>query len=158
MSFAFWLTLLIMLLGALGTFLPVLPGTPIIFAAALGYAIYEGFKEITVLVLVVLFLLMSVTFFVDYFAGAVGAKKYGAGKYGTWGSFIGGVLGFILLNIPGLIIGPFVGAVAGEMLSGKDLNSAFRVGLGTMIGLAGGAILKFMLAASMIALYVKSVI
>lgn len=158
MSFAFWLTLLIMLVGALGTFLPVLPGTPIIFAAALGYAIYEGFQEITYWVLVVLFLLMAVTFAVDYIAGVIGAKKYGAGKYGTWGSFIGGVVGVIVLNIPGLIIGPFVGAVAGEMLSGKDFNSAFRVGFGTMVGLAGGAVLKFTFAAAMIAVYIKSVL
>ncbi len=158
MSFAFWLTLLIMLLGAVGTFLPFLPGTPIIFTAALGYAIYEGFKEITVVVLIVLFVLMAVTFAVDYFAGAVGAKKYGASKYGTWGSFLGGIIGVLFLNIPGLIVGPFIGAVAGEMFNGQSFNSAFRVGLGTMVGLAGGAVLKFVFAIAMIAVYLKSVL
>lgn len=157
MSLAFWLTLFIMIIGALGTFLPVIPGTPIIFAAALGYAIYEGFKEVTVLVLVVLFLLMAVTLGIDYFAAAIGAKKYGASKYGTWGSFIGGIIGIILLNIPGLIIGPFIGAIAGEMVSGQNFKTAFRVGLGTMMGLAGGAILKFVFAAAMIGIYINSV-
>jgi len=95
---------------------------------------------------------------VDYLAGVVGAKKYGATKFGTWGSFIGGIIGVILFNIPGLLFGPFVGAVAGEMITGRKSQEAMKVGLGTVVGLAGGAVFKFVFASAMVAVYVKSVL
>lgn len=157
MSLAFWIALFVMLIGTLGTFLPAIPGTPVIFAAALGYGYYEGFQKISLWVLLFLFILMALTFVIDYFAGVVGAKKYGASKYGTWGSFIGGIAGVIFLNIPGLIIGPFVGAIVGEMLAGQNFMNALKVGLGTMAGLAGGVILKLLFAVSMIAVFVTSI-
>lgn len=158
MTFAFWAALIVMIGGALGTLLPVLPGTPLIFIAALGYGFYDKFNHITPSILVILFILMLLAFTVDYLAGTVGAKKYGATKYGTWGSFIGGVAGVIFLNIPGLIIGPFLGAVIGEILAGKKPEEALKVGFGTMIGLAGGAVLKLILAISMVGVFVTSVI
>lgn len=157
MSLAFWIALFVMVIGALGTFLPAIPGTPIIFAAALGYGFYEGFQKLTPWVLAFLFFLMVLTFIIDYFAGVLGAKKYGASKYGTWGSFIGGIIGVIFLNIPGLIIGPFVGAVIGEVLAGQNVKTALKVGLGTMVGLAGGAVLKLLFAVSMIAMFITSI-
>lgn len=157
MSVAFWIALFVMLIGALGTVLPAIPGTPVIFAAALGYSFYEGFHKITPLVLAVLFFLMALTFIIDYFSGVLGAKKYGASRYGTWGSFLGGIVGVIFLNIPGLIIGPFVGAVTGEMIAGQSFKTALKVGLGTMAGLAGGAVLKLLFAVSMIAMFITSI-
>ncbi len=156
-SVIFWLTLLIMLAGALGVFLPFLPGTPLIFLAALGYGFYEGFHQVTPLVLGVLFGLMVITLLVDYLAGVIGAKKSGATKYGTWGSFLGGILGVLFFNLPGLLVGPLVGAVAGEMISGRQFQEAVKVGLGTVVGLAGGIIFKFVFAAAMIAVFLKSV-
>lgn len=158
MSLAIWIALFIMLIGAIGTFLPAIPGTPVIFAAALGYGFYEGFQNITPWTLVFLFFLMVLTFIIDYFAGVVGAKKYGASKYGTWGSFIGGIIGVIFLNIPGLIVGPFVGAVIGEMTAGQNFKTAVKVGLGTMAGLAGGAVLKLLFAVTMIAVFITSIL
>lgn len=157
-SVIFWLALFVMAIGVLGTLLPVIPGTPLIFLVALGYGFYEGFHKVTPLILGILFGLMVITFVVDYLAGVVGAKKYGATKFGTWGSFIGGIIGVILFNIPGLLFGPFVGAVAGEMITGRKAQEAMKVGLGTVVGLAGGAVFKFVFAAAMVAVYVKSVL
>lgn len=153
-TFLFWLVLIVMVIGALGTFLPILPGAPIIFLAALGYGYYEGFHNITVSVLVVLFILMALSLLIDYLAGVMGAKKYGATKYGAWGSFIGGVLGVVFLHLPGLIAGPFIGAVAGEVINGRPAAEALKVGVGTVMGFAGGAIIKFALAAAMIIIYI----
>ncbi len=154
----FWLALVVMIIGALGTLLPVLPGTSLIFLAALGYGFYEGFHKITPLVLGILFVLMLLSFAVDYFAGVIGAKTYGASKYGTWGSFLGGLLGVLLFSIPGLLIGPFIGAVTGEIIAGRRADEAVKVGLGTVIGLAGGAFFKIILAISMITVYIVSAV
>ncbi len=157
-SLIFWLALLIMLIGAAGTLLPVIPGTPLIFLAALGYGFYEGFHKVTPLVLGILFALMVVTHLVDYLAGVIGAKKYGASKYGIWGSFVGAVIGTALFNIPGLLIGPFIGAIIGEIITGRKAEEAFKAGFGTVIGLAGGALFKLFFALAMIAVYLQSVI
>lgn len=154
-TFVFWVVLLIMMLGALGTILPVIPGAPLIFLAALGYGFFENFEKVNVTILGVLFFLMVVSLVVDYFAGVVGAKKYGATRYGAWGSFLGGIVGVVIFSIPGLLVGPFVGAVVGEMVGGKKTDQAFKVGLGTVFGLAGGAFFKFVLALAMIIIYVS---
>lgn len=154
-TIVFWGVLVVMILGAMGTILPVIPGAPLIFLAALGYGFYEHFQNVTVTILVILFFLMAVSLLVDYFAGVVGAKKYGATKYGAWGSFVGGFVGVLLFNIPGLLIGPFVGAVIGEKVGGKKTDQALKVGLGTVFGLAGGAFFKFVLAVAMIIIYIS---
>ncbi len=151
----FWVILLVMLLGAAGTILPVIPGAPLIFLAALGYGFYEDFQHINITILGILFFLTVISLVIDYFSGVVGAKKYGATKYGSWGCFLGGILGVIIFNILGLLIGPFIGAVIGEIIGGKKPDEAFKVGLGTVVGLAGGAFLKFVLAAAMIIIYLS---
>lgn len=153
-----WIILIVMLLGVAGTLLPALPGTPLIFLAALGYGIYEGFSQVTPAALSILFVLMVISLAVDYFAGVLGAKKYGASRYGTWGSFIGGVAGVIMFSLPGLLIGPFLGAVTGEFISGRKPDEAFKVGLGTVLGLAGGAFVKLIIAVVMVAVFVGYVI
>lgn len=154
----FWLVIIVMVIGVLGTFLPILPGAPLIFLAALGYGFYEGFRQVTPVTMMILFILMSVTLVVDYLAGVIGAKKYGATRWGTWGSFIGGIVGVVFFNIFGLIIGPLAGAVTGEILSGQKPAEALRVGLGTILGLAGGAVLKFIISLSMFILFLNKVL
>lgn len=153
-TFLLALALIIMIIGVVGTLLPILPGTPLIFLAALGYGFYDNFKHITPFVIIVLFLLMGFTFFIDYLSGVIGARRYGATKMGTWGSLIGGILGLILFNLPGIIFGPVIGAILGEMLAGKNLDQAFKVGMGTLLGILGGTIIKIATAIIMVAYFV----
>ena len=78
---------------------------------------------------------------VDNVTGALGARYGGASAWGVAGALLGAVAG-LAFGLPGLVLGPFVGAVALELLKNPDLNRAWRVGLGTFLGLLAGAVLK----------------
>ncbi|GAB4257924.1 DUF456 domain-containing protein [Thermincola ferriacetica] len=153
-----WISVIIVIIGALGTILPVLPGAPLIFVTAILYGWYEGFNKITPLTLVAMFVLMALVMVIDYVSGSLGAKKYGATKSGIWGSLIGGVIGFMLFNVPGIILGPLVGAVIGEIIAGKNITEASKVGIGTLLGMAVGSAVKFSFAIAMAVLYITKVL
>ncbi|BAF59604.1 Uncharacterized protein conserved in bacteria [Pelotomaculum thermopropionicum SI] len=90
-------------------------------------------------------------FLIDYLAGIWGVRRYGGSGAAVWGSLIGGLLGVILLGPFGLIFGPFIGAIAGELYHKSPLEKAFQVGIGTIIGLLGSTVLKLAVEAVMIA-------
>jgi len=91
----------------------------------------------------------------DYFIPVIGAKKYGAGKYGLWGSIIGMIVGFFIFAPLGLFIGGFIGAVVGELFAGKTGDDAFKAGLGVFIGNLLAAGLKFGICGVMLFFYIK---
>ena len=88
----------------------------------------------------------------DLIANATGAKRVGASRLALTGSLIGGVAG-IRFGLPGVVAGPFLGAVAGELIARGGLLAAARVGFGTWIGLAFGTLIKFALAVSMLGVF-----
>jgi uncharacterized protein YqgC (DUF456 family) len=142
------------LIGLVGTILPTLPGTLLIFAGALGYGIFTGFEEVTLWVLAALAGISIGAQVLDYVAGAYGAKRFGASKYGIWGAIIGGILGLIILNIVGLIVGVFLGAIVPEILLGQGLKESLRIGWGSLLGFLGGTLMKFILGLLMIGIFV----
>ncbi len=149
----FALAALLILVGLIGTILPVLPGLPLVFAGMLLAAWAEGFTRISVWTMAVLALLTLVSLAVDIGATAMGAKRVGASKSAMFGAALGTLLGGIFFNIPGLLLGPFIGAVAGELIQGRELLAASKVGLGTWLGLAFGAALKLALAFAMLGIF-----
>ena len=92
---------------------------------------------------------------VDFVASALGAKRVGASKWAIWGSFIGSIVG-IFFGLPGLIIGPFLGAFAGELIAQSNMPRAAHVGLATWLGLLIGTVIKVGIAASMLAIFAVS--
>jgi uncharacterized protein YqgC (DUF456 family) len=96
--------------------------------------------------------------FLDYYAGAIGARRYGASAPGVWGSVIGGILGIIFLGPIGILVGPFVGAVTGELLSGKTRRSALRSGWGAFIGFLAGSLFKLIVGCVMIGSFLWKII
>lgn len=138
--------------GLAGLIMPALPGTPLLVAGLVVAAWAEGFQYVGAGTLIVIVLLGAVAYAVDFVAGAIGAKQFGASKRAMAGAAIGGLAG-IWFGLPGIILGPFVGAVAAELSQKRPLKEAGRAGFGTMLGLAIGTAAKFALAFTMIGLF-----
>jgi len=141
--------------GLGGIVLPALPGVPLVFAGLVLVAAADGFQKVGVVTLVVLGLLAALSFVVDLAASALGAKKMGASKWALLGSTVGILVG-LFFGLPGLILGPFVGAVAAELLTRRDWKQAGRSGLGAWIGFLLGAIGKMALAFAMLGIFLAA--
>ncbi|HSC81099.1 MAG TPA: DUF456 domain-containing protein [Chitinolyticbacter sp.] len=140
---------LLVLGGLIGTLLPMLPGTPLMFGGMLLASWANGFVRVGWITLTILAVLVLISVVLDYVAGALGAKKYGASKEALWGSIIGSVVG-VFGGVIGLLLGPFVGAALGEYYARRDLERAGQVGFATWLGLILGAIAKVAIALAML--------
>ena len=144
---------LLVVVGLAGTVLPVLPGVTLVFAGLVVAAWADGFQRVGVDPLVVLGVLTLAALAIDFVASALGAKRFGATRYAVIGAALG-TLGGVLLGLPGLIVGPFVGAVAGELLSHGEWRRATSAGVGTWVGLLFGTLAKLALVCAMLGLFV----
>ena len=135
----------------MGTALPILPGPLMIFLGAVAHRLFIGAdNSIEPRGFVILSILLLMTFAIDFLSGVIGAKYFGASKWGLVGALIGGVL-VLFLGIPGLIIGPIVGAVGGEVLfAKKKLKDASKSGWGTIIGGTLGIVGKMIVSVWMV--------
>lgn len=149
---------LLILLGLAGTILPAIPGLPLMFAGMLLAAWAGKFQVIGPWTLGVLLLLTLVSVAVDVLATTLGAKRVGASGLAMAGAAIGTLVGGLIFSLPGLIIGPFLGAVAGELVHGKPWQHASRVGAGTWVGLLVGTALKLALAFAMLGVFVFAIV
>jgi uncharacterized protein YqgC (DUF456 family) len=149
-----WLVLAVVLVcvGVAGSVLPALPGVPLVFAGLLLAAWAGDFQQVTWVPLVVLGLLTAMSFVIDLAATALGAKRVGATKLAVLGAALG-TLGGLFLGLPGLVLGPFVGAVAGELLSHGQVQQATRAGLATWMGLIFGTLAKLALVFTMLGVF-----
>lgn len=140
------------LVGLAGTVLPALPGTPLVFVGLLLAAWADGFTKVGWFPLVLLALLTAGSLAIDFFASSLGAKKVGASRLAIVGSVLGGIVGFFF-GLPGLFIGPFVGAALGEYITLKNLKQAGKVGLATWLGILFGTAAKVALAFTMLGVF-----
>src|SRR3990172_11082530 len=112
----FALAALLILLGIVGLLLPALPGTPLLLAGLVLAAWAEGFAYVGWGTLALLGAIAFLGYFIDFAAGAFGARRSGASKAGMAGAVVGALIG-LFFGLPGVLLGPFVGAVAGELLT-----------------------------------------
>jgi uncharacterized protein YqgC (DUF456 family) len=149
------LAIALVLIGIAGAVLPALPGVPLVFAGLLLAAWIDGFHKVGWVIMTLLGLLTLVSFAVDLLASGLGAKKSGASKLAVFGAAVGTVVG-LFFGIPGLILGPFVGAVAGELAARRGSSQAVRAGLGTWLGLLVGMGGRLALIFTMVAIFVTA--
>jgi uncharacterized protein YqgC (DUF456 family) len=150
----FIIAILLMLLGVAGAFLPVVPGVPLNFVVFLAYGFFDRWESYGFWIMFLMGLLTVVSLVFEQLAGAMGAKKFGAEKAGMIGSVLGAILGLVLFNIPGLILGTFLGAAAAEMcFNKKKLKEASNAGVGALVGCLCGSMFKFVASFFMTALF-----
>ena len=149
-----WMTaILLVLAGIAGTVLPVLPGAPLVFLGLLCAAWADHFQKVGWFTLTILAILTLLSFGVDFLARSYGAKRVGASWLALAGAVVGTIVG-LFFNIPGLILGLFLGAVAGEWLAVRNLRQAGKVGLGTWLGMVLGVATNLALVFAMVGLFV----
>jgi uncharacterized protein YqgC (DUF456 family) len=143
--------------GFAGTVLPALPGVVAIFLGALLAAWLEHFERIGWPALLLLAVLMVLGLLVDALAAVIGARRVGASRAAIVGSLLGGLVG-LFFGLPGFLLGPFIGAVAGEYLQRRAAGQALRVGVGTWIGLAVGTLARLGIGVTMIVVFIAAVL
>src|SRR6266540_2682307 len=151
------LALFVMCFGLAGSVLPGIPSTPLVMLVAIGHRLWFGAAGASNLVLIILGLLMVMSLVMDYVASMYGAKRLGATWRGVLGAVVGGLVG-IFFALPGIIVGPFLGALLFEMMGGREWKPAARAGLGAVVGLFIGALGKLACCVAMMALFAFSVI
>ena len=143
----------LIVIGALGLILPILPGAPLIFLGALLAAWAEDFAYIGLWTLLGLGVLSALAVVVDFIAGAFGAQRFGASGRAVTGATLGAIVG-IFFGIVGVLVGPFIGAAIGELSVRRNLAAAGRAGVGAALGLALGTAAKLAIAFTMIGIIV----
>jgi uncharacterized protein len=153
MSVLIWiLAVLLIVAGIAGLVLPALPGPALLFAGLLVAAWAEGFMHVGTTTLVVLGVMAAIASLADFVAGAFGARRYGASPRSIAGAAVGAVVG-LFFGLPGLLLGPFAGALLGELSARRDLLAAGRAGLGATIGFILGTAAKLALGFGMVGLF-----
>ena len=154
MELLWWsIAVILFAIGLIGTVLPVFPGTIIILAGAILHRVMLGpEKSIGWWTITVLILLTLVAYGLDFLSGYLGARYFGATKWGMFGALLGGVIG-VFFGIAGLFVGPVLGAVAGEFIAGKRMIDAGRAGWGSLLGNLGAMIGKLLIALVMITIF-----
>ena len=140
-------------IGLLGTVLPLLPGVPMMFGGMWLAAWAGHYERVGIATLVLLGILAVISIALDFIAGALGARRVGASSRAQWGAFLGAVAG-IFFGIPGLVLGPFVGALVGQFATGSGFDHSMRVGIATWIGLLFGTLAKLALSFTMLGVFV----
>jgi len=128
-------------IGIIGAVAPVLPGPPLSWIGLLLLKFTSwgvGISWEWIIAFAVIVIIVSI---LDYIVPIWGAKKFGGTAAGVWGAAIGMVIGLFFLPL-GVIIGPFVGAFAGEMIFGASTRQSFKAAVGTFIGFMFGVGLK----------------
>lgn len=152
------IAIIIACIGALMALFPLLPGTPVIFGAMLLYSLVEDFHQVTPFFLAGMLLMVVLSYAADNLAAWWGARKYGAGRAGGWGALFGGLAGVFINPLVGVLVGPFFGAVVAELLvSRKKIRDALKVGVGTIVGMAGGSLVRFILALFMVIAFIYEI-
>jgi uncharacterized protein YqgC (DUF456 family) len=145
-----WLIAIILVAaGMAGLLFPVLPGAPILFAGLVTAAWADDFAYAGVKTLTVLGIMAVLMYVLDFLASAFGAKHFGASRLAVIGAAIGAIVG-LFFGIPGILLGPFVGAVLGELFNRPNLRTAGMAGIGATVGLVLGIAAKLSLAFAML--------
>ncbi|WP_299778096.1 DUF456 domain-containing protein [uncultured Formosa sp.] len=150
------LGLICMIIGILGSFLPVLPGPPISWLGLLLLYLTKVIPNNWSFLGVTLVIAIAVVI-IDYAIPAIGTKKFGGSKFGVIGTTVGLVVSIIfpVLGFFGIIIWPFIGAFIGEMIYKANHKTAVKAAFGSFLGFLTGTLLKFIISIVYFGLFIR---
>ena len=152
MTAVFVVVALLMVAGLVGSVVPFLPATPLIFAGALVYALATDWDPVGPGRLAVLAGIAAAGWLLQQLAGALGARHFGGSRAAVSGALLGTLVG--LVTAPwGLILGPVLGAIAGHLLATGRPGESIQSGLGALLGLAAGIVGSLVAGLVMITLF-----
>jgi uncharacterized protein YqgC (DUF456 family) len=134
-----------LLLGLAGVVLPALPGSALLVAGALLVGWADGFTRVSGWTVAVCAVLGAAIWAVDLSAGVLGAKAFGASRWAVIGSGVGLLVG-LFLGLPGIVLGPAVGALASEYARDPNFERALKAGVGAFVGFVLGSVVKVALS------------
>ncbi|MGQ0503027.1 MAG: DUF456 domain-containing protein [Panacagrimonas sp.] len=146
------LALIAIVIGLAGAVLPALPGVPLVFGGLWALAWIGHYELVGPFTLTILGVLLAAGVILDFTAGSLGARKFGASPKAVAGATLGAFVG-IFFGLPGLILGPFVGAVLGEIRSRRGVGQAAASGVGAWAGLLVGILYKLGISVMMVAIF-----
>ena len=133
-SLGFGLAVVFILIGLIGAFLPILPGSILVWFTVLVYAILEGWQAVTPFVFVIVTVICLVTGTANIWLSLLGAKTGGASTQALIFGVLGSIIGLFVFSLIGSISGYALGIIVGEYMKQKDWNLALKASFG---GLAG---------------------
>lgn len=149
------LGLLCALIGLVGCVFPVIPGPPLSFLALILLSFAKNWEPFSSTFLIIIGGLAVLVTILDYVVPVVGARKYGASKWGVWISMIGMFIGLLFFPPWGMLIGAFIGALAGELLAGKQGKKSLQAAWGVFVGNVISIGFKLAYCGAIIFFYVK---
>ncbi|MEM1406549.1 MAG: DUF456 domain-containing protein [Bacteroidota bacterium] len=148
------LTGILMFVGIIGCFLPILPGPPVSYCGLLLMQLQSEAPFSTKFMIIWLLITIAVTA-LDYVIPAYGTKRYGGSRLGVIGTFAGLILGLFFVPV-GIIVGPLLGALLGEYMAGKESKEAMRAAWGSFVGFLLGTLIKLVASVVMTFYYITN--
>lgn len=145
------------LVGIVGSFLPILPG-PIASWCGLLILNFTSFVNFSFSFLIITFLIAFTVSIIDYIIPILGVQKLGGSKGGQIGATIGLLFGLFILGPLGLIFGPFLGALTGEVISKKNISNSILPAFGSLIGVLAGTVLKTIITVVFLIFFLYSIL
>jgi len=160
MEIVYWSLIAILFIVAfVGLVYPIIPSVIFLVAGFLLYGLFFSFEPFHWLFWVIQGLFVILLFVADYIANMIGIKKYGGSKAGIWGSTIGLIFGPFIIPVLGILIGPFIGAIAAELLFNKrNFTESIKIGFGSVIGFISSVVTKTIIQAIMIGYFLVVVL
>ena len=143
----------LMIAGLVGCFVPVLPGPPLAWLGALYYGWQTGWEKISPFWLVTMFIVALVGATADWWMGFLGAKKGGASALSQVAALFGGLVGFVVFSLPGMIIGSVAAIVAVEWHRLREWRGVVRAGGGYLVGFLLAMVVEFVCTLIIIAIF-----
>jgi len=151
------ISLLFMILGIAGSFLPVLPG-PLTSWVGLLILHFTDAVPMNRTFLIITFCIAMAIWILDYIIPVMGTKRFGGSKAGIIGTSIGLIVGLIAPIPGGIIIGPFCGALIGELLNKSDFKKAMKAAIGSFLCFLASTFIKFIVAIIYFGFYIIKVV